>query len=82
MKKKVFVMYGESQRGDDQLLGKEWIEGNNSSETIKEVLLSKFSGLYSGEGLDEYMKKSKGRDSSAIKIKLSNLILFRIFRYN
>ena len=55
MKKKVFVMYGESQRGDDQLLGKEWIEGNNSSETIKEVLLSKFSGLYSGEGLDEYM---------------------------
>lgn len=57
MEKRVFVMYGESQRGVDQLFGKEWIEKHSSSDTIKEILLTKFSGLYSEEGLDEYMEE-------------------------
>jgi len=57
MEGKVYVMYGEAQRGSDDLFFKGFIEGSADIATIKKILLTGFSGLYSEDGVDEYIEE-------------------------
>ena len=63
---KVYVMCGEAQRGTDELFFKGFIDGDQSSETIKQVLLTNFSGLYSEEGLEEYIEEWLDKEDDVV----------------
>ena len=52
--KTYFVIYGEAQRGFDELKGKEFIEGEDPVKIVLDILNTKFNGQY-GEVCKDYV---------------------------